>query len=123
MEQTDEDLLRADEIDRVFELFKDAKFNVSYDEDQLEHEISLASEICIIQTRKCYCYTGLYNERKPKRNKYFIIKCERMTVKNVIFELIKQKLNPNCNHGFLEGIEISNRSYKGMHTFDLFWGS
>ena len=56
--------------------------------------------LIIKNTYNCYCYS--YNNSK-KNTDYFYIKGENMTCRYVIEQLIKQGLQLDCNHNFLEG--------------------
>ena len=89
----------------IDELFPNAKFDVSIDFNDLNKVITTKKEIKLIQDFKCYCY-----ELYPKSDKTFIIKSDKpMTIRYIINELIKQDFKLECNHRFLEFLEVNDK--------------
>ena len=98
------------------ELFPNAEFDVCLPINELSEIITNEPEVKLIQTFDCYCYSNL---KLP--NKTFIIKSDKpMTKRYVINELIKQNFRLECNHRFLESLDISNES---NNTIEYFSGS
>tara|TARA_R110002153_G_scaffold80852_3_gene205093 strand:+ start:170 stop:586 length:417 start_codon:yes stop_codon:yes gene_type:complete len=95
----------TDEIAWLDERFKDANFTVSIPKNELDDLLSEEPQIIIKQTFTCACYGcgNDINNRPP--NKYFCITNDNMTQANVIDELIKQNLECDCDHHFLEGFD------------------
>ena len=86
----------------IYELFKDARFNIDHDflpilDDLLTEE----KHIFLSNHLTCYCYDGM---GRPNQE-FYEIKGDRITYRYVLNELIRQDFNPDCNHRFLEGID------------------
>jgi len=80
--------------------FPGALFVVDIDESELDEIISESDQIMIKQEFTCYCFNV---KREPL---YYRVKgspTKKLTNRYVIEELIKQKVNLECNHMFLEG--------------------
>jgi hypothetical protein len=86
------------ELKIIDEIFKDANFSVSIDIDELDELLTDKKQIIIKSDYKCYCYAN--EVRQPE---YFQICGDCITNKYVLEELMKQNLNLNCNHYFIEG--------------------
>lgn len=98
--------------DRIFEfhhkivnkLFPNAKFSMCLELKELDEVVTKRKKIKFIQTFNCCCY-GV----NQKKEKTFIIKSkEPMTRRYIINELIKQDFTIDCDHIFLEHIEVKN---------------
>ena len=62
-------------------------------------------KVTLIQTFNCYCY-----DTSPRPTKTFIIKSNKpMTNRYIINELIKQDFTLDCNHCFLESLEVNSK--------------
>ena len=94
--------------------FPGALFSVDIDESELDDIISESDQIMIKQEFTCYCFNV---KRDPL---YYRVKGngKKLTNRYVIEELIKQKMNLECNHMFLEGF-IKNTD----NQFELLVGS
>ena len=80
--------------------FPGALFVVDIDESELDEIISESDQIMIKQEFTCYCFNV---KREPL---YYRVKgspTQKLTNRYVIEELIKQNMNLECNHMFLEG--------------------
>ena len=79
--------------------FSGALFVVDIDVSQLDDIICESENIIIKQDFPCYCFNV---KRDPL---YYRVKGngKKLTNRYVIEELIKQKMNLECNHMFLEG--------------------
>jgi hypothetical protein len=98
------------------ELFPNADFDVCLPINELSEIITNEPEVKLIQTFDCYCYSN-----SEMSDKTFIIKSDKpMTKRYVINELIKQNFRLECNHRFLELLDISNES---NNTIEYFLGS
>ena len=88
----------------IEELFPNAKFDVSIDINELDKVISTKKKMKLIQTFNCWHYKD-----NPKPDKTFIIKSNKpMTRRYIINELIKQNFELNCEHMYLESLEVNN---------------
>ena len=99
----------------IYELFKDARFNIDHDflpilDDLLTEE----KHIFLSNHLTCYCYDGM---GRPNQE-FYEIKGDRITYRYVLNELIRQDFNPDCNHSFLEMITPTTNI-----QFDLCMGS
>lgn len=94
--------------------FPGALFSIDIDDSELDNILSDSDQIMIKQTFDCDCF---HVKRVPR---YFHIKGSGnpLTNRYVIKELIKQRLNLECNHFFLEGF-IKNTDCQ----FELMTGS
>ena len=89
-------------FEKIHDTFPNINFVLPFDEvEQLDALISEEREIIIKQDFKCYCYDKKFGG-KPRKPKTIKIKCENMTYKNVILELVKKKFVVRCGHYFLE---------------------
>ena len=98
-EYQDEKFHYDEEIDKKSE-FYGAMFSVDIDESELDDILSDLDQVIIKQDFDCYCF---HVKREPR---YFHIKGPKgksLTNRDVIKELIEQKMNLECNHMFLEG--------------------
>ena len=106
------------EIDETSNLpvpkFPGALFSITIDDSELDDILSDSDQIMIKQDFDCDCF---HVKRVPR---YFRIKSSGNSLTNryVIKELIKQRLNLECNHIFLEGF-IKNTDCQ----FELMTGS
>ena len=119
-EWTEEAQIEYDaEREVICDMFPTAKFFICHNLKSLDkapyglEDIIDKQGITIKQQFKCYCYTD-----KPKRDRIFKINCDKMTVKNILTELIKKNCNPDCNHQFFEGF---NKNDDG--TYGICFGS
>jgi hypothetical protein len=96
-------------------MFPDANFNISVDIKELERVISNKNHIIIKQDFDCYCYDNCGRDTK-----YFHIRGKNMTLKYIIRNLISQGLELDCNHNFLEGIQLCKNT---ENQFELWLGS
>lgn len=110
MSQTSEDYEK--EFELIDALFPEAKFTICLKSSQMDEVISLEKQIVIEESLYCYCNGML------KKSNLYIIKNMEMTNKNVINELIRQGMNRDCNHRFLESIYKKTECH-----FDLHFGS
>ena len=101
-----------DEIAWMDERFKDANFTVSIPKNELDDLLSEEPQIIIKQTFTCPCYNCECCDRPM--NKFFCITNDNMTQANVIDELIKQNLECDCDHNFLEGFDQETDIQFGM---------
>ena len=86
----------------IEELFPNAKFEVSINFNDLNNVITTKKEVKLIQTFDCWHY-----ESYPKIDKTFIIKSNKpMTRRYIINELIKQDFSLDCEHRYLESLEV-----------------
>jgi hypothetical protein len=95
--------------------FKGAMFSIAIEDSELDDILSDKDQIMIKQDFNCYCF---HVKREPR---YFRIKCPKgksLTNKQVIKELIEQKMILECNHVFLEGF-IKKTDYQ----YELMTGS
>jgi hypothetical protein len=93
------------ECEQLELMFPDAKFTISMGIDELEDVITDQPHIVIKQSYDCYCH-----DEHPKGHNYFYISGEKMTMKFIIQELIKQGFELDCNHHFFEGLHKTVRS-------------
>jgi hypothetical protein len=104
-----------DEIDKINEIFGDCDFTISIPLKDIDNILTTKEEIKVIHTFTCYCYDG----EQRDNNVYKISnKTGPMTIKYVIQQLIKQGLECDCNHQFLESFDKIDES-----TFEMFFGS
>ena len=88
----------------IEELFPNAKFEICIDFDKLNDVITKKKKIKLVQEFNCYCYEKCYS--KPVKT--FIIRSTKpMTYRYIINELIKQDFALDCNHRFLESLEVN----------------
>ena len=95
--------------------FKGAMFSIAIEDSELDDILSDKDQIMIKQDFNCYCF---HVKREPR---YFRIKCPKgksLTNKQVIKELIEQRMILECNHVFLEGF-IKKTDYQ----YELMTGS
>lgn len=95
------------DCEAISAMFPDAQFSVAMELDELDELLTNKTSISVKVTYTCYCYDYLGYKKLPSIYK---IKGPRMTHKYVIEELIKQGLNLDCNHHFLEGFMPINKS-------------
>ena len=92
----------------IVDMFPDAKFYICHDLEQLDKAPYGLEDI--IDKKEIILY--LNPTKKIK------IKCDKMTVKNIINELIKINYTPYGDHIFLEGFVK-----KGNNTYGMYFGS
>ena len=93
----------------IDELFPNIDFEMCIDFNKLNQVITTKKEIKLVQTFNCYCYQELAGKQKanPQPDKEFIIKSNKpMTTRYIINELIKLNFKLDCNHRFLESLEV-----------------
>jgi len=113
MEKTDEEYNY--EYEQIDTMFPNAQFTIAIDIDDMDKLITTKNELIIKSKYNCYCYTNC-----KKNTDYFYIQGENITHRYVIEQLIKQGLELDCNHQFLEGF------YKTVGSdcqFELWVGS
>ena len=96
MEKTIEEY--HNEVEQINIMFPNAQFTISIDIEEMDELITHKDHITIKNSYDCYCYDNC-----KKNTDFFYIKGENITCRYVIKELIKQGLELNCNHHFLEG--------------------
>jgi len=88
----------------IDELFPNAKFSMCIDFNDLHKVITRKKEVTLFQTFNCWHY-----ESYPRMDKTFIIKSNKpMTYRYIINELIKQDFSLDCEHRFLESLEVND---------------
>ena len=85
------------EADAIDAMFPDAKFTVSIDIDELDVIVSTEPVIMIKNTYNCYCYNGC-----TKKTEWYSIRGSSITNKYILNELIRQGLELECNHRYIE---------------------
>tara|TARA_B110000967_G_scaffold202195_2_gene240630 strand:- start:594 stop:887 length:294 start_codon:yes stop_codon:yes gene_type:complete len=80
--------------------FTNALFVIDIDESELDTIISESDQIMIKQEFNCYCFNV---KRDPLYYRVQGSQTKKLTNRYVIEELIKQKMNLECNHMFLKG--------------------
>ena len=65
--------------------------------EELDNIVTDETDIVVKNTYDCYCYT---NKRKTD---YYYISGKHITNKFIIYKLIEQGLDLDCDHRFLEG--------------------
>ena len=89
----------------IDELFPNVKFSICIDFNDLNKVVTTKKKATLIQTFDCYCY-----DTSPVPTKTFIIKSNKpMTRRYIINELIKQDFTLDCNHCFLESLEVNSK--------------
>ena len=89
----------------IDELFPNVKFSMCIDFNDLNKVVTTKKKATLIQTFDCYCY-----DTSPRPTKTFIIKSNKpMTRRYIINELIKQDFTLDCNHCFLESLEVNSK--------------
>ena len=106
-------------IEYMDKTFADAEFSVCLEIDELDDIIS-NEKIIVIKNSKVDYYDEDAKDFEWKH--YFhVIQLDVMSKRNIIFELIKQGVEGDGDHRFLEAIIPTT---KGNTTqFDLWWGS
>lgn len=75
------------------------------------------------RTRKCYCYTGLYNEYPKKRALVCVIKASNgkaITAEDMVsfFESnVGKKFTSSCNHAYLEDLLPTGKADEYLARF------
>ena len=113
--EEEDDQFHYDEEDESNSEFKGAMFSIAIEDSELDDILSDKDQIMIKQDFNCYCF---HVKREPR---YFRIKCPKgksLTNKQVIKELIEQRMILECNHVFLEGF-IKKTDYQ----YELMTGS
>jgi hypothetical protein len=95
MEKTDEEY--EYDAEQINIMFPDAQFTIAIDIEDMDELITDEHHLIIKNTYNCYCYNS------KKSTDYFYIEGENMTYRYVIEQLIKQGLQLDCDHNFLEG--------------------
>ena len=115
IEKTDEQY--AIENEQIYNMFPDAKFTISIDIDELDYVITTQEHIIIKSAYTCYCYDNC-----NKKTEFFNIFGKNITNKFIINSLIKQDLNLDCNHHFIEGF-YKNPKTNSDCQFEIMTGS
>jgi hypothetical protein len=110
-EEYDEDEYEK-ESELIDQMFPNANFTIAIDLHELDDLVTEDQEISIKHTYNCYCYGD-----RPRETEYYEIKGNQLTNKFILLELIKQGLNLDCNHCFVEGF------YKNGNTYEIVAGS
>ena len=98
IEKTEQEM--EEEIELINNMFPDSNFSVAIDIDELDDLITDKQFIIVKNTYNCYCYDNC-----KKNATYYYIRGTSMTNRYVIEQLIKQGLDLECNHVFLEGFD------------------
>ena len=88
----------------IDELFPNAMFDICIDYKDLHTVITTKKKVKLIQTFDCYCYS----DSIQMKNIFVIQSTKPMTRRYIINELIKQDFKLECNHYFLESIDVNN---------------
>jgi UDP-N-acetyl-D-mannosaminuronate dehydrogenase len=99
IEKTEEQI--SLEIEQIYKMFPDAKFDIAIDIEYLDEVITEQNVIIIKVDHSCYCYSHC-----KKNTEFFVIQStgnDTMTNRFILNELIKQDLDLDCNHRFIEG--------------------
>ncbi len=103
--QTDDEY--EDELRVMHEMFPNAMFEIDIPLSELNDVITDANNIIVTHTL-CNCGINTWN-----RTTHYYISGNKMTNKYVINELIKQGLDLDCDHFFLEGFrQISETQFE-----------
>ena len=87
-------------------MFPDAKFSIGLPIEEMNEILTDKKQIIVKHTFTCYCW-----DNQPKVPVYYHIKCEVMSIKNILQELIRQDTQEYyCNHNHLEGIDETKDS-------------
>jgi hypothetical protein len=117
-EETEQELeAKYDELNRQLDmLFPEAKFSICCIEslEDLDDVVDDKNNIIVLKmTHTCYCFDQNEDPARPP-SKYFNVlrkrNCISITVRDCIEALIEQDCDPNCNHQFLEGFDITDSS-------------
>jgi len=102
--ETSEDIAMR-EIEIIDKMFPNAKFTVAIPLSEIDDVVSENDHIILKKDMSCYCYDGLQNHPKAE---WFLVKRpegQKLTNAVIIRELIKQNLELDCNHCFLESFD------------------
>lgn len=102
--ETSEDIAMK-EIEAIENMFPDAKFTVAIPLSEMDDVVSENDRIILKKDMSCYCYDDLPNHPKAE---WFLVKRpegEKLTNAVIIRELIKQNLELDCNHCFIESFD------------------
>lgn len=95
-------------LDRLWDItskiFITSGFSVAISFHELDDIITTRNNIVIKQTVCSVCFEKEESENECL-NKYYQVKCKKMTYKNVLLELDKQNFSIDCNHIFVESID------------------
>ena len=97
------------EMKAIEEMFPTAKFSISIPLSKMNDILTTEPSI-IIGHWRCSCY-------KRRGWKPYCITLQEMSYKNIINELIKQKLKTKCHHRHLEAFILKDGNYS------MFFGS
>jgi hypothetical protein len=103
VEKTDEQYEKEYEL--IEQMFPDAKFTVAIEFEDLDEVVTNLPAIIVKNAYTCYCYNG---HNRP--TDFFHISGENMTNAFIVEQLIKQGLDLDCNHCFLEGFYKTKNS-------------
>ena len=94
------------EIQEIQNMFPNAQFKIRIPIEEMYDVISDKPFIIVTRIFDCYCREG-----RKKSKKSYRIKGKILTYKYVIEQLIKQGLQLECDHSFLQGIHLSKSCY------------
>lgn len=106
------------EIEQMEQMFPGAKFDIAIDINELDEVVTDKNLIIIKIYHSCYCYSHC-----KKNNEFFVIQStgtNAITNRFILNELIKQDLDLDCNHRFIEGFI---RNPNTLCQFDAWIGS
>ena len=86
------------EQEQIEAMFPNAQFTISISLSDLDDQITDESTIVVKQSYGCYCY-----DANPRNTDWIVVKSTKITNRVVLNELIKQNLNLECNHRYVEG--------------------
>tara|TARA_R110000803_G_scaffold126854_1_gene194400 strand:+ start:578 stop:979 length:402 start_codon:yes stop_codon:yes gene_type:complete len=109
------------EQEQIENMFPNCNFTIAIPLVELDTIISKEKTIILKHDWNEY-YRDQNNQLKfEKRRNFYVISCDVMSVKNIIYEMIKQQVDCWGDHRFLEGI---TPCFEGNDTqFDLYFGS
>ena len=100
-EKTEEEYEK--EFKELDEMFPNANFTVSIPIEDIDDIVSTENVIMVKCSYNCHCYSAC-----PKVPNWFNIRCPtdgKITNRTILNELVKQNLNLECNHQFIEGFD------------------
>ena len=113
LSEEDNEELFLNEMKYIEETFPNAKFSICIPIGELDNIIS--KEKTIILKRQYLDDNSLW------KNDFYVINCDVMSVRNVIYEMINQDIEGRGNHIFLEDIDQS--SSDNDTQFNIYFGS
>jgi hypothetical protein len=106
---SDRDSRTSSEYERECEIinnmFPNASFSICIDLRIIDEVVTDEEQIIVKSTYDCYCYDDY-----PRNTDYFYISGSKITNKYILEELIRQNLELDCNHQFVEGFQLNPNS-------------